>query len=105
MHCLTRTTRRRSNLVALLLGVMLASCAAIEARAQAVYGSIAGNVTDSSGAAVAGATVTITSVERQTSATVTTNESGLYTKERLLDNGDRWEREIARNIAMDAQYR
>ncbi|MBW8322880.1 MAG: NADH-quinone oxidoreductase subunit I, partial [Rhizobium sp.] len=26
-------------------------------------------------------------------------------KARLLDNGDRWEREIARNIALDSKYR
>jgi len=26
-------------------------------------------------------------------------------KERLLANGDRWEREIANNIALDAPYR
>ena len=28
-----------------------------------------------------------------------------YDKERLLANGDRWEREIAKNIALDARYR
>jgi NADH-quinone oxidoreductase subunit I len=28
-----------------------------------------------------------------------------YDKERLLANGARWERELARNIAMDAPYR
>ncbi|MGB8103693.1 MAG: NADH-quinone oxidoreductase subunit I, partial [Pseudolabrys sp.] len=26
-------------------------------------------------------------------------------KERLLANGDRWEREIAKNLALDAPYR
>ena len=56
----------------------------MSARAQAVYGSISGTVTDPSGAVVTGATVTITSVERQTSDTVTTNDSGLFVKERLL---------------------
>ena len=34
-----------------------------------------------------------------------THEELLYDKDRLLDNGARWEREIARNIAMDAPYR
>lgn len=29
----------------------------------------------------------------------------LYDKERLLANGDRWEREIARNLELDAPYR
>ncbi len=34
-----------------------------------------------------------------------TREELYYDKARLLDNGDRWEREIARNIGMDAPYR
>ena len=34
-----------------------------------------------------------------------TREELYYDKERLLDNGDRWEREIARNLDMDAAYR
>ena len=34
-----------------------------------------------------------------------TREELYFDKERLLANGDRWEREIARNIAMDAPYR
>ena len=29
----------------------------------------------------------------------------MYDKEKLLDNGERWEREIAANIAADAPYR
>jgi NADH-quinone oxidoreductase subunit I len=36
---------------------------------------------------------------------VETREELFYDKDRLLDNGARWEREIARNIAMDAPYR
>lgn len=34
-----------------------------------------------------------------------TREELYYNKERLLANGDRWERELARNIALDAPYR
>ena len=34
-----------------------------------------------------------------------TREELYYNKEKLLDNGDRWEREIARNLALDAPYR
>ncbi|MDO1581832.1 NADH-quinone oxidoreductase subunit NuoI [Rhizobium oryzicola] len=34
-----------------------------------------------------------------------TREELYFDKQRLLDNGDRWEREIARNIAIDAPYR
>src|ERR1700733_14110253 len=36
---------------------------------------------------------------------VETREELYYDKDRLLANGDRWEREIARNIAMNAPYR
>jgi NADH-quinone oxidoreductase subunit I len=36
---------------------------------------------------------------------VETREELLYDKDRLLENGARWERELARNIAMDAPYR
>ncbi len=34
-----------------------------------------------------------------------TREELLYNKEKLLANGDRWEREIATNLAADAPYR
>lgn len=34
-----------------------------------------------------------------------TREELYYDKERLLANGDRWEREIAKNIELDAPYR
>src|SRR5215216_1916606 len=75
--------RKRTSLVLLSLLLVLASFAT-DVRAQAVYGSISGTVTGASGAIVPGATITITSVDRKTSDLVTTNESGLYVKERLL---------------------
>ncbi len=34
-----------------------------------------------------------------------TREELLYNKDKLLENGDRWEREIAANLAADAPYR
>src|SRR5476651_2573521 len=36
---------------------------------------------------------------------VETREELLYDKDRLLANGDRWEREIAKNLELDAAYR
>jgi len=36
---------------------------------------------------------------------VETREELLYDKARLLDNGDRWERVIAKNLELDAPYR
>ena len=40
-----------------------------------------------------------------TEFSVETREELYYDKERLLSNGDRWEREIARNLELDAPYR
>ena len=37
--------------------------------------------------------------------TVENREELLYDKERLLSNGDRWERLIAKNLELDAPYR
>ena len=67
-----------------LATLLLLTAFAVDTRAQAVYGSIAGTVSDPSGALLPGVTVTITSVERKTSDTVVTNETGHYVKERLL---------------------
>src|SRR5437773_3394422 len=69
---------------AVVLVSVIGALAPPQASAQAVYGSVSGVITDSTGAVVPGATVTITSAERKTSDTVVTNESGLYVKERLL---------------------
>jgi hypothetical protein len=74
----------RSKLSLFLLSLLFLCALSMDARAQAVYGSIAGTVSDAQGAVVPGATVTITSVERSTSDTVQTNDSGLYIKDRLL---------------------
>jgi Carboxypeptidase regulatory-like domain/TonB dependent receptor-like, beta-barrel len=52
--------------------------------AQAVYGSISGTVRDNSGGVLPGVSVTITSLERRTTDTVITNDSGFYLKDRLL---------------------
>src|SRR5436309_12560846 len=70
--------------IAVVLVAAFSALAPSGASAQAVYGSVSGVITDSTGAVVPGATVTITSAERKTSDSVVTNESGLYVKERLL---------------------
>ncbi|PYR03820.1 MAG: hypothetical protein DMG00_25250 [Acidobacteria bacterium] len=55
------------------------------AGAQAVKGSLVGNVTDTSGAVLPGVTVTITEVNTNISYSTTTNESGYYTFSNLKD--------------------
>jgi hypothetical protein len=74
------------SLRALRVGFVLAAAVTwlVPAAAQAVYGGIRGAVTDTSGGALPGVTVTLTSVDRQTVDTVVTNESGFYIKERLI---------------------
>jgi hypothetical protein len=56
-------------------------------RAQVATGTILGNVTDSSGASVPGATVTATNIDTQASRDTTTDESGQYAL-RLLPLGN-----------------
>ena len=67
-----------------LATTLLLAIAPSRAHAQAVYGSISGIVTDTQNAAVPGVTVTVTSVDRKTTDSVVTNESGRYLKERLV---------------------
>lgn len=57
---------------------------AVPSWSQAVYGTIVGNVTDSSGAAVAGAKVVITDIGRDVSQNTTTNDSGNFTQRFLI---------------------
>src|SRR6202030_3061866 len=62
------------------------ACVLITPRAsgQAVYGSIAGTVTDAQGAGVAGAKVTVTDLSKGTVGETTTNESGNYSVTHLI---------------------
>jgi outer membrane receptor protein involved in Fe transport len=56
----------------------------VPATAQSVYGSIFGTVTDKTGAAVAGATVTVKDEAKGTVVTVTSNATGDYTVAHLI---------------------
>ena len=73
-----------------LLALSLTFCLAIVAATfgttfgQAVYGSVFGTVTDSSGAAVPNAKVTITEVSKNVTVTAQTNQDGNYTLTRLV---------------------
>ena len=68
-----------------LAGMVCASLVLLTpVRAQSVYGSIFGTVTDSTGAAVPGATVTVTDEAKGTSVVVTSNGSGDYSVPHLI---------------------
>ena len=70
---------RRSVFIAFVLALFTMSAAA-----QALYGSLVGNVTDESGAAIPGATVTITQSETNLSRTLVTDASGSFNAPNLL---------------------
>jgi outer membrane receptor protein involved in Fe transport len=76
-------TRRMQAVLTACLGVGIAILPQA-ANAQAVYGSVYGTVTDASGAAIPGATVTITDEAKGTSVTAKSNESGAYSVEHLI---------------------
>src|SRR5579863_3425387 len=70
-------TRNRNGAVSAALLLVLAF-ASRPMHAQILYGSLIGNVNDTSSAAVPGASVRITQVESNESRTVRTNDSGIY---------------------------
>src|SRR5882757_912685 len=77
--------RRATRLLGAGILAILVTCGAFHsARAQAVYGSIIGTVTDNAGAVVPNATVKITDVAKGTSISVQTNGSGEYTAQHLI---------------------
>jgi hypothetical protein len=74
-----RTRRQKLSFLTLIAGVLTAGLIAAPARAQTLYGTIVGNITDSSGATIPGATVTITNENTGLAMTTVTDDSGNYT--------------------------
>ena len=75
---------KRSSMAAVAASVLLCAVWAPKASGQAVFGGIAGTVTDASGAAVANAKVTVTDQAKGTTDQATTNESGNYSVTHLI---------------------
>jgi hypothetical protein len=73
---------RTSLTLLLLLPILLVTPQSL--KAQAVYGSIVGTVSDPTGAVIPGATITVTDVSKGISQTVTVNGSGNYEVTRLV---------------------
>jgi len=77
-----------NKMIRTALVLALFACASLvllaPARAQSVYGSLFGTVTDKSGAAVPGATITVTDIAKGTVVTATSNASGDYTVPHLI---------------------
>src|SRR5687767_12167468 len=81
----------RPAILTLALLLLYASAAA----AQAVKGTLLGNVTDQAGLAMPGATMTATEVNTNIRTTTVTNESGYYIFSNLKDGVYRVEAELA----------
>jgi hypothetical protein len=86
--------RGQSAFLLITTAILFLATTSPYAHAQAVKGSLLGNVTDASGAAVPGATVTITETQTNVSANAVTNESGYYTFPNLKDGLYRVEAEL-----------
>lgn len=76
--------RRHSLIVAFAVLTLCHLATPPLASAQVLYGSIVGNVQDTSGAAIPGATVTITNRETGLARTAVTNDTGGYTFTNVL---------------------
>ncbi|MBA2356315.1 MAG: carboxypeptidase regulatory-like domain-containing protein, partial [Acidobacteria bacterium] len=77
-----------------VLAVVLCLAASSTALAQAARGGLVGNVADTSGAAVPGATITITEVRTNIAQNAVSNESGNYTFPNVSDGVYRVESEL-----------
>ncbi len=75
---------KRSAWVAVAALSLLMGLWVPDAVCQAVFGSVLGTITDPSGAAVAGAKVTVTSQTKDVSTVATTNDSGNYDVTHLI---------------------
>src|SRR5688572_9132942 len=78
MCCSSWASSRKTGLALSLIVGLVVSIPSY-ASAQAVTGTLLGNVTDSSGAAVPGATVTALETQTNVSRTAVTNDTGYYT--------------------------
>src|SRR5438105_2041041 len=78
-----RHVMMRRLLVGVSVMFALIALACVTANAQAAYGNIIGTVTDSSGAAVPNAQVTVTDLGKGVTRTATTNASGYYSVNNL----------------------
>ncbi|MEY2536677.1 MAG: hypothetical protein QOG67_417, partial [Verrucomicrobiota bacterium] len=70
---------RTQHFFAVLTALIYCAFAGSALNAQTSFGRISGSVTDSSGAAIAGATIKIINTETQTARTVESDDNGFYT--------------------------
>jgi hypothetical protein len=79
--CICSSSKRTAVLLSATLGALLVC---LPVFSQGNFGTILGTITDQSGGVVAGATVTVTDTQRNTSRSLTTNDAGEYVAPTLL---------------------
>ena len=77
--------RLRKGIICLAVGLVVAGYAARTVSAQVLYGSIVGTLTDETGAVVPGAVVTVKNTSTGLSREATTDETGHYAIQNLLE--------------------
>src|ERR1700745_2277760 len=80
----SKITLAKQLLLATAATVFVLTFLLVSAGAQELRGKISGRVVDPNGAAVPGASVKVIDVARNTTATLTTNDEGLFTAPYLL---------------------
>src|SRR5207302_5311799 len=75
---------------AFLVAIIVLALAPTSGWSQNVYGTIAGTVTDTSGAAVANAIVTLTNLDTAQKRSIETDSSGNYTFVNILPAATSW---------------
>ena len=70
--------KRTGELLSFILSLLFVAALSVSSRAQAVYGSVFGTITDPQGARIVGAVVIVTDLTKNVTTTGQTNESGNY---------------------------
>src|SRR5215813_8178986 len=78
VHVEDTMQRRVSRTLAVLLSALMLVATSAPAFAQTSRGTVSGIVSDSQGAVIPGATITLTNIETGVSRTTTSNDEGLY---------------------------
>jgi Carboxypeptidase regulatory-like domain/TonB dependent receptor len=84
IRCVSLPFRSKMKSTRFLFAVLLVSISLVNLSAQETRSALLGTVRDSAGAVVAGATVTITNTDTNSSTTLTTNDSGYFEAPYLL---------------------
>ena len=70
--------KNKIRVISIVLGLLVLAISSVDVSAQTVSGTLRGTITDSVGAAIPNATVTVVSTETGLERTATTSDEGVY---------------------------